>query len=204
MSRPPDPSPAVASPGVGGPLGNAEWSALAARLRRYAMALTRDMHEAEDLSQQTLASMLARGTTPDDPEAYAITSATRLWISRQRSIRRSVARLARFAVGQPRAARPDTGPDRREQREAIDRAVHALPPVQRAVFVLRVVEQLDYAGIAAALECDVGAVRASLHLARARLRTALADIGEARVHPGPEQDDPHTHQAHAAGQKKGG
>lgn len=178
------------SSAVGSPRGRdaTDWTGLAARLKRYALALTRDVHQADDLAQQTLAAMLLKGDGARDPEAYAITAATRLWISQQRSLRRSVQRLARIAA--ERAGVLDTSPrsasETDEDRAALDRAIQSLPPVQRAVFVLRVVEELDYAGIAAAMECDVGAVRSNLHLARSRLRQTLADLNPATR---PEQND---------------
>lgn len=185
MNQLPAPSSAV-----GSPRGRdaTDWTGLAARLKRYALALTRDVHEADDLAQQTLAAMLLKGEGAQDPEAYAITAATRLWISQQRSLRRSVQRLARIAA--ERAGVLDTSPrsasEADEDRAALDHAIQSLPPVQRAVFVLRVVEELDYAGIAAAMECDVGTVRSNLHLARTRLRQTLADLNPAAR---PEKND---------------
>ena len=54
--------------------------------------------------------------------------------------------------------------------ERVRRAIETLPPMQRAVVVLRLVEELDYADIAATLGCSVQAVRANLHLGRQRVR----------------------------------
>ncbi len=54
-------------------------------------------------------------------------------------------------------------------KEAID----SLPARQRAALLLRVVEGLSYEAIAEALECEVGAVRANLHLARMKVRSRL-------------------------------
>ncbi len=54
-------------------------------------------------------------------------------------------------------------------------ALRALPARQRAVVVLRLVEELDYAQIAETLDCSVGSVRSILHLARTRLRASLGE-----------------------------
>jgi RNA polymerase sigma-70 factor (ECF subfamily) len=56
---------------------------------------------------------------------------------------------------------------------ALDRALASLPPDQRAVFVLRAVEELSYREIAAALGVQIGTVMSRLHRARARLADAL-------------------------------
>lgn len=60
-----------------------------------------------------------------------------------------------------------------EGREALDRAMDRLSPEQRAVFVLRVFEELSYQEIADALAISPGTVMSRLSRARARLREAL-------------------------------
>lgn len=158
-----------------------DWDALTARIRRYALALTRDVHEADDLTQHTLAKLLTLGDRVQDREAYAITVATRLWISRQRSLRRGMQRLRQLASWGTARVSPSIGLAG-EERQRLEHAIQSLPPVQRAVFVLKVVEELDYQHIAAAMECDVGAVRSNLHLARTRLRERLAPDARGEVH----------------------
>jgi RNA polymerase sigma-70 factor (ECF subfamily) len=72
---------------------------------------------------------------------------------------------------------PAPGPEERamEQagREAILRAVAALPPEFRAVVVLRDVQGLSYEEIAAITGVTLGTVKSRLHRARAALRSAL-------------------------------
>lgn len=154
-----------------------DWVSLRARLWRLALGLTRDRHAAEDLVQEAIARVLA--TRPDlaGHEGYAVTTLTRRWLSEQRRLSRRAAWLARYAasravlMGSPRTQGGDGA-------VRFERVLAGLPPMQRAALVLRVVEGLEYKAIAAALECEVGAVRANLHLARARLRRDLADLGE--------------------------
>jgi RNA polymerase sigma-70 factor (ECF subfamily) len=67
-----------------------------------------------------------------------------------------------------------------EARRVLDEAVAALPAPQRAVFVLRAVEELSYAEIAEALGISPGTVMSRLFRARERLARALAPyLGEA-------------------------
>ena len=61
-------------------------------------------------------------------------------------------------------------------RRRLERAIGALSPEQRAVFVLRELSQLSYDEIAVAVGVDVGTVRSRLHRARAALQAALADL----------------------------
>ena len=55
----------------------------------------------------------------------------------------------------------------------LDRALNELPPEQRAVFVLRVSEELSYREIAEALGLSMGTVMSRLWRARERLRHLL-------------------------------
>jgi RNA polymerase sigma-70 factor (ECF subfamily) len=60
-----------------------------------------------------------------------------------------------------------------EARRVLDEAVCALPAEQRAVFVLRAVEELSYQEIADALGLHLGTVMSRLFRARTRLARAL-------------------------------
>ena len=61
----------------------------------------------------------------------------------------------------------------REAHAELARAMESLSPEQRAVFVLRVFEELSYKEIAEALEISIGTVMSRLSRARERLRAAL-------------------------------
>jgi len=62
---------------------------------------------------------------------------------------------------------------REETLEAVRQAVLALPAHYREVVVLCDLEELDYAGAAAALGCSVGTIRSRLHRARGLLTAKL-------------------------------
>lgn len=61
----------------------------------------------------------------------------------------------------------------REARAVLDAAMARLPAEQRAVFALRVVEELSYKEIAEALDISIGTVMSRLSRAREKLREAL-------------------------------
>lgn len=60
-----------------------------------------------------------------------------------------------------------------ELREHVRAKIELLPPLYRAVIVLRYTEELSYEEIAAALELPLNTVRTHLHRAKARLRELL-------------------------------
>lgn len=161
------------------PAAAADWAHLAERLRRLAVALTGDRDRAEDLCQGTLAAMLARAPEQVGNIGYARKAMLRRWLDEQRSLRRRAERVARLAgmMGTRRwAGSPEEGVGRAEALARVRGAMGGLPARQRAVLVMRLVEGLEYEQIAAELGCSVAAVRASLHLARQRVRR---QVGEA-------------------------
>ncbi len=159
-----------------------DWRDVSERLRRYALALARRHDEADDLVQQTLATLLARAPDKAGHLGYARATLTRVYLDRERSLRRRIARTLRIAHSSPP---PRSAPaDPSEGAPALHAAIDSLPPRQRAALVLRLVEGLDYAQIAAALECTPEAVRSSLHVARAAVRAAMTDDDATTPPPG--------------------
>jgi len=104
--------------------------------------------------------------------------AVNLTVSHARRTRSRGAALDSGALRLVSSARQaDDSPDARLQREetraALDRALDALDPDFRAAVVLRDVEGLDYAEIAAALGVALGTVKSRICRARQMLREAL-------------------------------
>lgn len=68
---------------------------------------------------------------------------------------------------------PELTYSREEMREILEKAVESLPPVFRAVFVLRDIEELSTEETAALLSLSIPAVKSRLLRARLRLREKL-------------------------------
>jgi RNA polymerase sigma-70 factor (ECF subfamily) len=107
-------------------------------------------------------------------------------------VRSPEAREEELPAGHAETPAPDHGGPlsgvlEKEARAMLDAALERLPAEQRAVFVLRVVEELSYREIADALEISLGTVMSRLSRAREKLRAALLPyLGPAALRAGGE------------------
>ncbi len=150
-----------------------------AALVRLAFVLTRDVHLAEDLTQDVLARAFVhwdRITRVDQPDLYTRRMLVNANLSRWR--RRSAREIVDDRlVGW--LASTDHGTAVAE-RDAMWRRVLTLPRQQRATVVLRYYEDLDDATIAQILGCSPSTVRTNALRALASLRTQLGGPRAAR------------------------
>ncbi|MGD2109297.1 MAG: RNA polymerase sigma factor [Phycisphaerae bacterium] len=154
---------------------NPDWAAVRARLWRTAYALARSRSDADDLTQQTFAALLSKEPDRVKHTAYARRTMVRVWLDQQRAVRRRLQRVARWSLTRPRWHVDSDRVSEADQHARVQHAIELLPPRQRAVVVLRCIEELDYREIADVLDCPVQTVRANLHLARKQVRRALGE-----------------------------
>ncbi|MBE7323117.1 SigE family RNA polymerase sigma factor [Nocardioides sp. Y6] len=149
-----------------------------AALVRTARLLVADEHAAEDLVQEALARCVpAWSRIEGNPEAYVRTVMVRTNISRWRRRRVAETSVARL----PETAVHDADVEGREELRA---ALAGLPPRQRAVVVLRYVEDRPEREVAETLGCSVGTVKSQAHAGLAKLRTLLGtDASESQTAP---------------------
>jgi RNA polymerase sigma-70 factor (sigma-E family) len=140
--------------------------AAAPELLRIALALTGDHGAGEDLVQEVLERMYVAWPRIDDPTAYArqalANGSANRWRRRSRRPERPMADV-------PDRALPDPA-NEHEGRDEIRRAVVRLPQRQRAVVVLRFLEDMSEADTARTLGCSVGTVKSQTARAFATLR----------------------------------
>jgi RNA polymerase sigma-70 factor (ECF subfamily) len=151
------------------------------RLYRAARAILRDDEEAEDVVQQAyVQAWAALGQFRGD--AAVSTWLTRIAIHealsrRRRRLRRSGWEDAMVKVEENRPAPASGNPERQawseELRHVLEAAIDRLPTPYRSVFVLREVEGLSTAEVAACLELSEDAVKTRLLRARRQLRRRL-------------------------------
>ncbi len=139
-------------------------------LHRSAWLLCGNRADAEDLVQETLAKVyvrMHRRLVPvlDNPAAYAQTTLTRTFISgrrRRSSGERPYADLPDSSVGDHASAA--------DLRVSLAEALATLTPLDRAVLVLRYLDDLSVDEVAGLLDLSPGAVRNRSMRALARMR----------------------------------
>jgi len=140
-------------------------------LLRFGHVLTGNPAEAEDLVQEALARCLRRWrhVSAEDPVAYVRRVMVNTHLTRWRRWGSRV-RLG----GVPETVADDTGLRRSEEWDALRRALSQLTARQRAVLVLRYLEDLPDPSIAELLGCSPGTVRSQAARGLTALRPLLA------------------------------
>lgn len=145
------------------------------QLHRAAMLLTGDHHLAEDLTQATYAKVFVhwrRVSASDSPLAYTRTTLLNTFLSHHR-LRRNSERPTDLdpGAGLPaKAAVPDVDPGTRMDLLA---ALAALPPLDRAIVVLRYWEDRSVAETATDLGLSEAVIRTRARRALQRLRPLI-------------------------------
>ncbi len=143
-------------------------------LYRTAYGLTGTRADAEDLLQVTLVKVyLSWGKVrrARSPEAYSRRVLVNAFLSGRRPGRFTREHLV-AAPPEPRGAPPEADPS---EALTLWPLVRALPPRQRAVIVLRYVNDLSEAEIADALGCAPGTVKSTASAALATLRSRMGE-----------------------------
>lgn len=150
------------------------------RLLHAAYGLCGDWQHAEDLVQQVLVSVARRWShITSDPLAYAYRCLARANIDRWRILRRRPEILAdptSIARLQTGAAKPPT-PVVEDQLGMLE-ALRALPARQRAILVLRYLQDLSETQTADTLGISVGTVKSGASRGLARLRATFTNTTE--------------------------
>jgi RNA polymerase sigma factor (sigma-70 family) len=140
----------------------------------YAYLLTGSRSEAEDLVQDAIVRTFARGrakTSVREAEAYVKRAIANEAVNRARHglvVRENQAKVAEMAAVPGHAARIDARTD-------LEAALDDLSPRERAVTVLKYVDDLTIASIAAVLKLNDGTVKRYLANAAVKLRERLGD-----------------------------
>jgi RNA polymerase sigma-70 factor (ECF subfamily) len=158
-------------------------------LYRYALILTRDHAEAEDLVQETyLRAIQAMGTrrAGSNMKGWLFTIQRNVWFNQLRKWRNGPSMIdAEDGVAD---SIPDPSKDSHSlyagkvEAGQVQAAIQALPVDFREIILLREYEDLSYQEIASVLACPVGTVMSRLGRARAKLRTLLTATMTAPIH----------------------
>src|SRR5882672_646861 len=164
-------------------------------LYSYALILSRNRTDAEDLVQETClrAIRAMERLLPDsNVKSWLFTILRNTWLNEVRRLR-AAPKTVELDPDEDTANRVvDIGKDPHAvyvsnfEREQVRNAIQQLPIEFREIILLREYEELSYEEIAALLECPVGTVMSRLARARSKLRdllpaTALASRSQNRV-----------------------
>jgi RNA polymerase sigma-70 factor (sigma-E family) len=156
-------------------------------LRRLALLLCRNWHDADDLVQAALAKLCQhwyRAAAADSTDAYVRAILVREFVRERRT---GWARRVSVTGQPPEIRAPAADLDTLLDLQA---AVTALPPRQRAVLVLRYHCDLDVTQTAQALGCAPGTVKSQTAKALATLRRTLARGSESATTRRPATTQP--------------
>ena len=151
-------------------------------LYSYALVLSRNRTEAEDLVQETCLRALRamERLRPDsNVKSWLFTILRNIWLNqlRQRKNVPDVVDLDSDEHGADRAVDSSKDPYAAYvsdlEREQVQDAIEQLPLEFREIILLREYEELSYEEIAAMLQCPVGTVMSRLARARSKLRDLL-------------------------------
>jgi RNA polymerase sigma-70 factor (ECF subfamily) len=161
-------------------------------LYSYALVLSRNRTEAEDLVQETCLRALRameRLRPGSNAKSWLFTILRNIWFNHLRQWRTAPEMVEFDPDGNGPIKAADTAKDpyatyvSNIEQVRVRAAIHQLSQEFREIIILREYEELSYQEIATVLECPVGTVMSRLARARSKLRDLLAPIQLAR---GPE------------------
>jgi RNA polymerase sigma-70 factor, ECF subfamily len=152
-------------------------------LYSYALVLTRNHAEAEDLVQETYVRALpamGRLRTDSNTKGWLFTILRNIWLNQLRK-RRNGPQMIEME-GDDGVANSIVEPSKdshdlyvsKLEAEQVRAAIQELPTEFREIILLREYEDLSYQEIASVLDCPVGTVMSRLGRARAKLRVLLS------------------------------
>lgn len=157
-------------------------------LLRFFVQAVRDVHEAQDLVQQTMARILERGYAGGqvaNERALMFEVARNLLIDRHRQLqlRRHESDDALDAHPAPASADPEAVYAGQQRVKLMVGAVEALPARCRQAFILHKIEGLPQAEVARQMGVSLNMVERHIMLAVAACRKALGDTPGGRPQP---------------------
>ena len=161
-------------------------------LYSYALVLTRNHAEAEDLVQETYVRALpamGRLRTDSNTKGWLFTILRNVWLNQLRKWRNGPQMIE--MEGDDGVANSIVEPSKdshdlyvsKLEAEQVRAAIEELPADFREIILLREYEDLSYQEIANVLDCPVGTVMSRLGRARAKLRVLLSTTLMRSDHP---------------------
>lgn len=146
----------------------------ASDIYRFALWLTGDSLDAEDITSETFIRAWLHNSTirTETLRAYLLAIARNVYLGQRRKSKRQV--LLDDAYPDP-APRPDRVAESQGDLRVVRSVLRSLREIDRAAFVLRVHHELPYAEIARILRLSLAATKVKVHRVRKKLLAACAD-----------------------------
>ena len=145
----------------------------------YALTLTRDATEAEDLVQETYVRAASAANRPDPDsnlKGWLFVIMRNAWLNQLRH-KNTGPRFVELDPGEPPPVETQENPHvvylRKLERQQVRDAIQSLPHAYREIVVLRDIEGFTYQEIATVLDCPAGTVMSRLGRERWKLRQML-------------------------------
>ena len=173
---------AIALPEPGTVAREARFGSLVERQSRFvfrvAYALLRNIHDAEDVVQETFLKLYRGGAweAMENERAFLARAAWRLAVDKLRKVRHEPLDPEAAAGG----ASPEAAAMSADWNAAVHRLVDALPPDLRQPLALSTVEELNSREIAQVMGIAEGTVRTRIMRARQILKQKLGELMERR------------------------
>ncbi|UCD40878.1 MAG: RNA polymerase sigma factor [Chloroflexota bacterium] len=141
---------------------------------RFALWLSGDRFEAEDITSETFVRIWVRfdSIRTETLKAYLFTIARNIYLKKRRNINKQVPIDDSYPDPHPN---PEQLIDSRLELLRIQNTIQKLPEVDRAAFALRVQHELPYAEIARILEISLTAAKVKVHRVRKKLLATSDD-----------------------------
>ncbi|MCZ6836308.1 MAG: RNA polymerase sigma factor [Planctomycetota bacterium] len=147
------------------------------RVHSYAAWLLRDLEESRDVTQDALMKLWINHekVVPEAARSWLLKAVYRMCIDRvRRRPPRALGRTIDLAALTPgHSPIPEHRSINEEQSRALSEALGLLPIRERALILLREVQQLSYAELSEVFEMPLGSIKGTLHRARQNLREVL-------------------------------
>ena len=144
------------------------------KLYRFALRITGNAHEAEDVVQEVMEKVWKQA--PEQSQSVQNWEAWCMTLTRNRSVdktRRKSSTPLEHAPEPSHADTPSSAAESQDMIRQIQMLMQQLPEKQRLVMYLRDVEEMAYEEIAQALDISLDQVKVNLHRARKTIRQGL-------------------------------
>lgn len=137
---------------------------------RFALWLSGERDEAEDITSETFIRAWVRFTTirTETLKAYLLTIARHIYLDRLKKTRRTLVLNDIYADPNPG---PEDVAETNLELQRIQRILYKMPEVDRSAFILRVLYELPYAEVARILKLSLTNAKVKVHRVRKRIIT---------------------------------